>query len=191
MSQLSTLRVLRPDIPKANPFEINRRVIADRHLDPAAKLVCLAVLDHARHGESSCTASNGTIAKETSIGVRQVITHIQTLVKHGWLDLERLGPTIHHGRVLRMSDGVQGRADPLCNPPQTPLCTALQTGAPTREYPPLPQWEDKGLRKGPRKRPASPARLSEGQPAAASENRPLLPGEAMAMIRAARASRVE
>ena len=119
--------------PVVDGWSINRRVFAS-NLHPGAKIVLLVILDHARHGQSKCTASNATIAKESRIGVRQVITHIQKLVKDGWIELDRLGETINHGRELRMGGvcsglhtplkstahpPVRGRADPLCSPPQT------------------------------------------------------------------------
>ncbi len=132
MSKFTSRCALRPS-PQVEAWTINRRVFSS-NLHPAAKIVLLVILDHARHGQSKCIASNATIARESAIGVRQVISHVGKLVKHGWLDLERLGPTVNHGRVLTMGwvcsgqhtptairriPPLHGHADHLCDPGQT------------------------------------------------------------------------
>jgi len=124
MGKSTTVCALRP-ATQGDAWAINRRVFASS-LHPAAKVVLLVVLDHARHGKSRCTASNATLARESNVGVRQVISHVGKLVRDGWLDLERLGPTINHGRVLTMGA----------------VCKAVQTPSAIRRTPPLPRGAD-------------------------------------------------
>lgn len=93
-SSMSSLHHTRPQVnavQSENPFEVNRRVFAS-DLDPGAKIVLLVILDHARYGQSKCTASNKTLARESGLSERQTIRHVQNLVDSGWLDLDRLGP---------------------------------------------------------------------------------------------------
>lgn len=138
MGQLTPRRALRPS-PAIDGWAINRRVFAAQ-LDPGAKIVLLVVLDHARHGQSTCTASNATIAREANLSVRQIGLHVKMLVEDGWLDLERLGPTVNHGRILHMGSlclGLRTPAQPIADPPPKsttiPLRNPSQTNVPLKD----------------------------------------------------------
>lgn len=71
-----------------NPFEINRRVLAS-DLSLAAKAVLLVILDHARHGQSVCTASTSTIAREAKITERHVRRVLPDLAGRRLIVIER------------------------------------------------------------------------------------------------------
>ena len=73
---------------RPNAFEINRRVLAS-DLSHAAKNVLLVILDHARHGESTCTASTRTIARESGMTARHVSRLLPALESAGWIQVER------------------------------------------------------------------------------------------------------
>jgi hypothetical protein len=116
-----------------NPFEVQRSIFA-ADLEPSAKILLLVILDHAGYGKTRCTASNATLAKESRLGIRQAIYLLRGLEAAGWLAVERLGPTVNHGRVLRpgpLCTAVHTPSALGCRPPlklaaQT-LCTAVQT----------------------------------------------------------------
>ena len=84
-----------------NPFELNRRVIAS-DLSHAAKLVLLAILDHAGHGRSTCWASNRTLARETGVAERHVRRVISDIAARGLVRIERATGSVHSRRTIAL-----------------------------------------------------------------------------------------
>jgi hypothetical protein len=125
MSKPTTSRALRPyPTPKGYQWEVNRRILYSP-LAAAAKVVLLIIIDHARHGQSVCTASNATLAREAGCQPRHVIRIVRELEKRGWITLDRKGPTVNFGRTLGMG--------PLCSIGQTPLCRTVHTPCDTQD----------------------------------------------------------
>lgn len=68
-----------------------RRVLHSPDLEPSAKVILLCVLDHAGYGRASCTASNGTISRESGLADRRTREILADLVDGGWLMAQRAG----------------------------------------------------------------------------------------------------
>jgi hypothetical protein len=74
-----------------SPFELNRRVNAST-LPARAKTLAITIFDHARYGESVCTASDETLGREVGgLTGRQVQRLRNMLEAQGWTETERLG----------------------------------------------------------------------------------------------------
>jgi hypothetical protein len=85
--------------PAINPFDLNRRVLAS-DLSLAAKAVLLAILDHARHGRSVCTAGNRTLAREVGISDRHVKNILPDLAARGLIRIERATGSKHSRHTI-------------------------------------------------------------------------------------------
>ncbi len=90
-------------------FVINRRVLASS-LKPSEKTLLIVILDYARHGKSSCTASNRTLGRESGFTGRSVFRIIGHLVAEGWLILERRTGSKHSSRTLSIGPACYGEA---------------------------------------------------------------------------------
>lgn len=86
-----------------NPFDLNRRVLAS-DLSLSAKAVLLIVLDHARHGQSTCTASTRTIAKEARITERHVRNMLRELELRGLITILRATGSRHSRHTIMVAD---------------------------------------------------------------------------------------
>jgi hypothetical protein len=96
---------------RANPFELNRRVLAS-DLSLAAKAVMLVILDHARHGASRCTATTRTIAREARVGERTVRHVLPDLEGRGLVRVERVTGSAHDLRGTVHTSGRQSVPTP-------------------------------------------------------------------------------
>jgi hypothetical protein len=74
------------------------RAIPGAVLGASLKTLLLAHVDHARSGESTSFASNGTLASEVGLSPRQVSRNNAKLVLGGWLVEDRRGESKHAGR---------------------------------------------------------------------------------------------
>lgn len=98
MNQSTSRQGLRPSRP--NPFDVNRR-ICQADLEPRAKILLLAILGHAHHGRSTCTASTATLAEESRMSPRHVQRLLRTLAKEAWIELDRKTGSAHSRHLIK------------------------------------------------------------------------------------------
>src|SRR3954447_16714466 len=72
----------------SQPFDLNREILASDLSHSAARLL-LVIVDHAGHGRSKCTASTGTLARESGMTDRHVRRLLPVLETAGWIQVER------------------------------------------------------------------------------------------------------
>ena len=72
----------------AQPWDLNREILAS-DLSQSLKVLLLVIVDHARHGRSKCTASTGTLARESGMTDRHVRRLLPALESAGWIQVER------------------------------------------------------------------------------------------------------
>jgi hypothetical protein len=99
MNHPSTIRV--PVKSGINPFDLNRRVLKS-DLTAAAKNVLLVILDHARYGQSVCTASTRTLAREAGITEQYVRRVLSDLVARRLIVIERATGSVHSRHMIRL-----------------------------------------------------------------------------------------
>ena len=78
----------RPESPPSQPWDLNREILASS-LSQSAKVLLLVIVDHAGHGRSKCTASTGTLARESGMTDRHVRNLLPALEAAGWIQIER------------------------------------------------------------------------------------------------------
>jgi hypothetical protein len=110
MNQPTAPSVARP--ASVNPFELNRRVLASE-LTLAAKAVLLVILDHARHGASTCTASTRTIAREARVAERTVRHVLPDLEGRGLVTIERATGSVHSRHTIRVGPCIHQVGNPF------------------------------------------------------------------------------
>lgn len=112
-----------------------RRVLQSPDLEPSAKVVLLCVLDHAGYGRTSCTASNGTISRESGLADRRTREILAVLVAGSWLMARRAGGKFG-SRSFHPGPRSRGGAPPPggWHPAATPLASRRQ-GSGTRVPP--------------------------------------------------------
>jgi Helix-turn-helix domain len=77
-----------PQTSPSQPFDLNRAILAS-DLSQSSKVLLMVIVDHARHGRSSCTASTGTLAREAGMTDRHVRNLLPGLEASGWIQIER------------------------------------------------------------------------------------------------------
>jgi Helix-turn-helix domain len=98
MSNSTSRRALRPSSP--NPFDVNRAVCKS-DLSPSAKVVLMAILGHAHHGRSTCTAATATLAAESGLSARHVQRLLKTLAEGCWIELDRKTGSTHSRHFVK------------------------------------------------------------------------------------------
>jgi hypothetical protein len=78
----------RPQTPSSQPWDLNRAILAS-DLGQSSKVLLLVIVDHAGHGRSKCTASTGTLARESGMTGRHVRRLLPALEADGWIQIER------------------------------------------------------------------------------------------------------
>jgi Helix-turn-helix domain len=94
--ETSTMPILHQQAPpvksrlprSAQPWDLNREILAS-DLSQSLKVLLLVIVDHARHGRSKCTASTGTLARESGMTDRHVRNLLPKLESGGWIQIER------------------------------------------------------------------------------------------------------
>jgi hypothetical protein len=74
--------------PKQQPWDLNRAILAS-DLGQSSKVLLLVIVDHAGHGRSKCTASTGTLARESGMTGRHVRRLLPALEANGWIQIKR------------------------------------------------------------------------------------------------------
>ena len=98
MSKSSTRCALR--LSRPNPFDVNR-LVCRAELEPSAKVLLMVILGHAHHGRSTCTASTGTLAKESGLSPRHVQRLLVALAKDAWIELDRKTGSAHSRHIVK------------------------------------------------------------------------------------------